>query len=123
MAQATADEAKKRQIASPVTLICNTGNSREASQTTIDLNESDGLVTIHFGATHTGGFPDPMPGRSTGPLSANFNQTTITFSEQPDSRQFNYVINRMTGTIDVTEMNGGNPYHYQWTYQVAKAQF
>jgi hypothetical protein len=40
-----------------------------------------------------------------------------------DSRSMDYSRNRSTGIADVTEMNGGQSFHYSWTCQVSKPQF
>jgi hypothetical protein len=116
--------ASQTALAASTTLVCSTGNPREASPTTIDLNEAQSSVTIHFGSTQCPGCtPDPIPGRTAGPLTAKFAKNAITFAERPDSRSFDYTINRLTGIVGVNETQQGQPYHTDWTCHVGKPQF
>lgn len=116
--------ASQTVLAAPTTLICSTGNPREASPTTIDLNGPQGTVTVHFGSTRCPGCsPDPIPGRTAGPLTAKFAKDTITFAEHPDSRSFDFTINRLTGIVGLNETQQGQTYHTDWTCHVGKAQF
>jgi hypothetical protein len=117
--------AAKATYAAPSSLICDVNSpGYKRDPTIIELNEAKGSVTIHFGAIYVpGARPYPQGGGETGPLVAEFGQDKITFGYQPDTRKFSYSINRLTGTVDVIEINGGSPYAYKWTCQVGNSKF
>jgi len=114
-------------LADTTTLICSNGESSEATSTTIELNEVESVVTIHFGDVHNpGGRPDPLPGGKAGPLAAKFDTNTIVFSWYQDSgTNTTYTINRLTGVvgIDRTYPRQTGIYHGRWTCHLGKPQF
>ena len=107
-----------------ITLVCSTGMSYEASPTTLELNEAEGLVTIHYGSKHNrGGNPDPIPGTTSGPVRAHFTQNMITFVVNDADRHTNYRINRVTGVIGIVAFQEGRQFPFEWTCHVGNAQF
>src|SRR5947208_2347250 len=76
-------------MAQTTTLLCDLKN-READQisqdepTTIELNDANSTVTVHFSALHdiSGNGTPPMefPAETTPPLPAQFGSNTITFT-------------------------------------------
>jgi hypothetical protein len=114
----------KEQSNHTITLVCSTGMSFKASPTTIDLNEAERVVTIHYGAiNNAGGSPRILYPKSSGPLKARFTRNTITFVVNEANRHTDYTINRLTGIIDVIVFQAGQQFPFEWTCHVGKAQF
>jgi hypothetical protein len=105
-------------LADTTTLLCDEGNN---SSVTLALDQAAGKVTMTFSPLRN--FPQ-APIRPPVTLAATFAPNEIHFSEKPDEyRSFDYSVNRSTAIISVTEINGGTPYHHEWTCQVSKPQF
>lgn len=106
-------------LADTTTLLCDTGNSNNGP-VTIGIDKDAGTVTLTFSPMRN------LPQIPAGPpvaMKAEFDANAIRFSQNPDNRSMNYSINRSTGIVNVTEMNGGQAFHYSWTCQVSKPQF
>jgi hypothetical protein len=111
-------------LAADSTLICNLSAPREVvieeQPTTIELNDTQSTVVVHFSAAHmvdpegaTGGADgrgSPNPAATIGPLQANFGANSITFSSSSGGEYSvggaiysayagSYVLNRITGTL------------------------
>ena len=106
-------------LADTTTLLCDTGNSNNGP-VTLGIDKDAGTVTLTFSPMRN--LPQ-IPVRPSATLKAEFDANAIRFSENLDSRSMNYSINRSTGIVNVTEMNGGQAFHYSWTCQVSKPQF
>jgi hypothetical protein len=105
-----------------ITLVCSTNYSRAATPATIDLNEAEAVVTVHYYSIDAGG-GRILPARTSGPLAARFTKNTITFVDRLESRRWDFMINRLTGIIDVIETQEGQKFPFVWTCHVGKAQF
>ncbi len=106
-------------LADTTTLLCDTGNPNNGP-VTIGIDKDAGTVTLTFSPMRN------LPQIPVGPpttMKAEFDANAIRFSQHPDSRSMNYSINRSTGIVNVTEMNGGQTFSYSWTCQVSKPQF
>ena len=109
--------------ADPITLICRFGRIGDSivedEPTTIDLNEAQASVVVHFGLNHYT-FPQFIQEKpiSTGPLAAVFGAETITFSA-PSGTGYpgDYVLNRLTGDLVNTNTN------WRYACQPARKQF
>lgn len=105
--------------ADTTTLLCDTGNANNGP-VTLGIDKDAGKVTLTFS-------PMPklpqIPVRGPVSMSATFDADTIRFSESPDNRSIDYSLNRSTGIVNVTEINGGQSFHYSWTCHVSKPQF
>ncbi len=106
-------------LADTTTLLCDTGNSNNGP-VTLGIDKDAGTVTLTFSPMRN--LPQ-IPVRPPATMKAEFDANAIRFSENPDSRSFSYSINRSTGIVNVTEINGGQAFHYSWTCQVSKPQF
>jgi len=104
-------------------LICSLSNSPNAEDgpTTIELNEAQSSVVVHFSGYHVrpesglqggGGAP-----RSIGPLSATFSDDTITFSNPQYPQQDQFKINRLTGELTNTITN------WKWACEKGQKKF
>jgi len=105
--------------ADTATVVChvNSGLVVEETPTTVDLNESQNSVTMHFGQTHwdprTGmSGSTPSSGEDWGPITARFDANTITWGDQ-----IVYTLNRVTGVL--TDSSA----HQVWNCQKAQKQF
>ena len=103
--------------AGTTTLICRLTQPTQVTEqqpTTIDLDDVQNTVMIHYGPTYTDeGGPHSMPASDLGPLPATFTANAITFS---DHRGGTYTINRLTGIFS-------NSYYFQWACEPGKAKF
>jgi hypothetical protein len=106
-------------LADTTTLVCDTGNSNNGP-VTLGIDKDAGTVTLTFSPMRN--LPQ-IPVRPSATMKAEFDANAIRFSESPDGRSMNYSINRSTGIVNVTEINGGQAFHYSWTCQVNKPQF
>ena len=106
--------------AEATTLVCNLEpfEIKEDEPTTIELNEAQSSVIVHFSATH---WSEPGPGhgpaKSLGPLPAKFDTDTITFHDPSSEKDGDYIINRLTGNFHWVHPN------WNWTCHAAKKQF
>ena len=105
--------------ADTATVVCHvdSGQVVEETPTTVDLNESQNSVTMHFGQTHwdprTGmSGSTPSSGEDWGPITARFDANTITWGDKSV-----YTLNRVTGVL--TE----SVYQQVWNCQKAQKQF
>lgn len=102
--------------AETTTLICKLTQPAQVTEqvpTTIDLDDVQHSVMIHYGPNYTdAGGPHSVPAREVGPMPAAFTTNAITFSDAAGS----YTINRLTGIFS-------NPYYFQWTCEPGKAKF
>lgn len=107
-------------LADTTTLICNRDAPndpwKEIEPTTVQLNEAQSYVTVHWGAK-TSSF-DSAPAFSIGPLRATFTSDTISFNinAYPDV----VTINRLTGRMLLTFSSGG---YWSWACESGKAKF
>lgn len=106
-------------LADTTTLLCDTGNSNNGP-VTLGIDKDAGTVTLTFSPMRN--LPQ-IPVRPSVTTKAEFDANAIRFSENPGSRAMNYSINRSTGIVNVTEINGGQAFQYSWTCQVSKPQF
>lgn len=106
-------------LADTTTLLCDTGNSNNGP-VTLGIDKDAGTVTLTFSPMRN--LPQ-VPVRPPATMKAEFDANAIRFSENPDSRSMSYSINRSTGIVNVTEINGGQAFHYSWACQVSKPQF
>jgi len=125
MALALLASSSQAARAEATTLICNLDSSnpwKEAEPTTIELNEAQSTVVVHFAAMHG----DPRYGGgsriavSYGPLPAKFGTDTITFSVDRTTSSWSegpHTINRLTGNFVEAETN------WKWNCHPAKKQF
>jgi hypothetical protein len=136
-------------LAGPTMLVCHldapTALAFEDGATTIELNEAQSSVVVHFAAAHltnsdgvTGaadGRGSPNPAASVGPLTAKFGSDTITFSStgggEYDSNgnhfvpyQGSYLINRLTGSfVHKSPGDGALTVWQKWTCKPGNRQF
>jgi len=108
-------------LAGTTTLICHVIGTMlvEDGSTTIELNEAQSSVVVHFAASHcTAACGPPRPGEpasSLGPLPAKFGANTISFSNP--NGPVTYVIDRLTGVFVANYIN------VSWTCDVGKKKF
>ena len=117
-----ADDNNKTEVT--VMLVCSTGSSVEASSAIIDLNEAEGVVTIHHDAVKDSRGKISLNG-SMDRLKRVLPRTTITFVAHLEGRRYDwtYTINRLTGIVDMMQTVEGHQYHDQMTCHVGNAQF
>jgi hypothetical protein len=111
--------ASQAAMAKTTTLICNAdaANLWKADEpTTIELNEAQSSVAVHFSAVTSIVDPIRMPAHASGPRPATFAADTISFSDQG----FNYTLNRLTGSL--SRLFRGDV-AMRWTCQPGKKQF
>ncbi len=109
-------------VADTTKLICSLGNSPNAEDgpTTIELNEAQGSVVIHFAGYHVrpeSGLQGGGPPRTIGPLSATFSDDTITFFNPQYPQQDQFKINRLTGELTNTFTN------WKWACEKGQKKF
>lgn len=106
-------------IAETTTLICDVPHSDRVitdGVPTIDLNEAQGTITIHYAAWRSVNGGSPFPATTLGPIPAEFGPDIITIPpvERPGwSIEQPVTLNRVTG---FWSMNN-------WTCHAAKKQF
>jgi hypothetical protein len=107
-------------FADPTTLVCNTGLPLDMGPTIVDLNEAQGTVTLHLPALKN----SEIPARTAGPFQATFGPETITFADMSNG-EADYVINRVSGTVALTQFAGDHHVagYANWTCHVAQKQF
>jgi len=108
--------ASTAALAQTTTLVCNLDPSnawKEVEPTTIELNDAQGYIVIHYAARTLSLNGDRAPARSSGPLPAVFGTDKITAS----SNGYNDVIDRVTGIFIDTAAQ------WSWTCQAGKPQF
>ena len=107
-------------FADTTSLIChlNVGGSVvEDEPTTVELNEAQNTVVVHFGANHyIVGNGDVEAAESVGPLPATFGSDQITFNLDT-AYAGPYTLDRLTGVL----MNTDTKWH--WACQAGKRQF
>lgn len=89
----------------------------EDEPTTIDLNEAQSSVVVHFGALHQTFPQTASPAMTVGPLAAVFGVDTISFSQPGAPYQGDYILNRLTGGLVNTSTN------WRYTCQLGQKQF
>jgi hypothetical protein len=114
--------ASPAAMADPTTLICDTGLPLDMGPTIVDLNEAQSTVTLHLPALKN----STIPARVMGPFHAAFGSETITFADTSYGADNNYVINRLSATVALTQF-GGEDHHMagyaNWTCHVGQKQF
>lgn len=95
--------------------------SVEEGNTTIELNEADSIVTVHFAANHPGpnSSGGSVPAGTVGPMHATFGPDTITLQVgDADGGPWHgtFTIDRITGQFSVQA-------GWQWNCKVGKKQF
>jgi hypothetical protein len=111
-----------RACAETTTLICHASSVpwTDDDATTIDLNEPQSSVVIHFPGHHDrdGNIGYPY---SLGPLQASFGTDIISITDPKGNLFQNYTINRLTGKfVAHAPHEDGN---WQWDCQPGKKQF
>ena len=108
-------------LADTTTLIChlNGGDTIiEDEPTTIDLNEAQNSVVIHFGANHYNlGRVDVEQAVSVGPFQAIFGPDTITFNNNNNAYTGPYTLSRVTGVLANTSIG------WRWTCEAGSKKF
>ncbi len=102
-------------MADTTTLVCNLSNrvgTAEDEPTTIELNEAQSSVVVHFGQNHYT-VPNYQTERavSVGPVPAVFGANTISFSLPYPVYGDPYVLNRLTGFLSNTTSAGNFTCH------------
>ena len=113
--------ASTAATAQTTTLICNLiapNVFTEDEPTTIELNEAQSSVAVHFSESTLSLNGGRYPEFSIGPLQATFAADTISFSDPPNA--LNYTLNRLTGRF--TRLFKGE-FAQGWTCQAGKKQF
>jgi hypothetical protein len=107
-------------LAGPTTLVCDQkgvagGYTSDGATTTVDLDETAGLVTVHF-PRFTSSF-GVVEAHSFGPLPGKFDADSVSFSIPGQ----NITISRVTGNGVVTQ--GGITIGETWNCRVGRKQF
>jgi len=119
--------ANTAAMADPVTLICNMvdtgrGTYQEDEPTTVELNEQQNSVTVHFGREHlaVGASNHVLTAWTQGPVIATFTDNAISFSLVQFGKPASSLINRLTGTFVITQDQHDVG---SWTCHAAQKQF
>ena len=113
----------KIALADTTSLVCHMAmdnpNYVEDDSTTIELNEAQSTVTVHFGKAHYSNPYGEYKAYTIGQLSAKFDTNTISFSAKNGlfGGNSNYVINRLTGSLY------DNTTNWKWKCRAAQKQF
>jgi hypothetical protein len=117
--------ASEAAMAQTTTLICNLDPSlgfAEDEPTTIELNEAQNSVVVHFSQQHNPRTGERLGGsHSIGPLPASFGTDVISFTDPTQVYFHNYTINRLTGKFVGSVVNDAGS--MIWTCQAGKKQF
>jgi len=122
--------ASQNVVADTTTLICQVAvpNVIEDGATTIELNEAQSTVVVHFSANHYINMPtsEEHPSRSIGPFPAQFSNDTITFSDPNPNDYFRvFSISRITGAFVMADVqsNLNGIQNWRWTCHAGQKQF
>ncbi|HXR94258.1 MAG TPA: hypothetical protein VN718_00155 [Rhizomicrobium sp.] len=94
-------------MADPVSLICHRTmpHLTDSGATTIELDEAQRTVTVHFAGYQMAGIVRFFEPRALGPVQGTFTPQTITF-QNPDTNTApsggpdHYTLNRLTGDLE-----------------------
>jgi hypothetical protein len=122
LAIALAASASSARADVTATLICDKLSSVEMAPTTIDLDQVQRTVTVHFPPMDNG----DIAARTAGPLPANFLSDEIDFVwVEENYLRHTYVLNRTTAVVQDTavNLNGGPGFSSSRTCHVGSKQF
>jgi hypothetical protein len=106
-------------LADTTTLICHMDMQFiiEEDTTTIELNQAASTVVVHWAGYHSTDNVTTGSARTGGPYQAVYGKDTITFSSSDGNTNLSYVLNRLTGSLEI------KPINWKYACQVAKPQF